>query len=416
MKIRILCRILPVFLFFPIFLTAQNAGRATPVTATDDPAELARIILDEILNVLPSPPAIHLKEDRTRLNAVATMENERRYIVYHPDFVRSFQKNAQTRWSVYALFAHEVGHHVRNHDFTRMNDCELRKRYEKEADYFAGEVLNLLCATLDEATAGFRALEAPKEGASCYPSPTRREAFVQNGWLEKDDYWRKERGKHPCEDVIRFPLNAGKNAKHNWARNPEAILKGRRMEILYDVLPNKDIEQYRVYLAVDPQSLLAPDPTHLDWVGDSTKPGPRRTLYWYYEKDGYLRDDVRKADFLGVVAYAPNKVPKRTKAWQRGAYIAGNVLGAAALGLGLNYLNQYKTPYDRYKTDRDPASYLDEGTTREAVYQDANKQYKLGQYLCYGGGALIVGCNISWYFRGKEHKRAKALRLIGPKF
>ena len=80
-------------------------------------------------------------------NALATKEGNQRYILYNTSFLEDFKKDARTKWAAYCVLAHEIGHHLNNHDF-ESNDSRQRKKMELEADVFAGGVLYTLGALL----------------------------------------------------------------------------------------------------------------------------------------------------------------------------------------------------------------------------------------------------------------------------
>ena len=386
---------------------AQRTQPVTPPPQTmADPGERVHLIVRDILEAGGYPTlAIRLREDRAVRNAMATLEGRERYIKYNPDFVAKFERDAQTQYATYALFAHEIGHHALNHDFLE-RDCGKRKKMELEADAFAGRVLNMLCITLEDATAGFRSMDQDVS-AGCYPPPSVREASASNGWLERDAYFRKI-GQHPCETQVPFPLRLGDRMRFNRSQNVQAVIKGNRMEIRYD-LP-KDISKFNVFFGVDPTAPLTP--RSLDWIGDSTQPGPGRILIWYFTEDGYTRAQVeKKSEWLGIVAYAPDRVPKPLSGGLRALQIGGVVAGAGLLGYGIALKLDACDLYKTYKNNRDPDAqiYTDPGKlSRPETFKKANRENKwaLG---CMVVGTAVTGLSTWWLVkRSQSNKRFKA--------
>ena len=384
--------------------TLGMAQNAASVPATADPGERVRLIVRDVLEAGGYPTLeIRLREDRVIRNAMATLEGRDRYIKYNPDFVAQFARNAQTQYATYALFAHEIGHHALNHDFAE-RDCGKRKKMELQADEFAGRVLNMLCIPLDDATAGFRSMDQDIS-TGCYPPPSVREAAVSNGWLERDAYFRKI-GQHPCETQIPFPLRLGDRLPFNRSQNVQGVIKGNRMIITYD-LP-KDVPSFRVFFSIENTAPLTP--RSLDWIGDSTLPGPG-TLIWNFTEDGYTRAQVeKKSQWLGIAAYAPEFVPKPYPGGLRAFHIGGLAVGAGVLGYGvllkLDACDLYKT----YKNNRDPdADFYTKGKlSRDDLFKKANRENKWA-LVSMAAGTIASGL-LTWRLikRSQSNKRFKA--------
>jgi len=82
--------------------------------------------------------------------------------------------------------AHEIGHHLNNHDF-EVTDSKKRKIMELQADKFAGGVLFLLGASLDESKAGIDLLQSKGESDTHPPARARAEA-IANGWKNSQEH------------------------------------------------------------------------------------------------------------------------------------------------------------------------------------------------------------------------------------
>jgi hypothetical protein len=118
-----------------------------------------------------------------RNNAAAdTCPDGRRYIFYDPAFVASAVKADGTKdWPRYALFAHEVGHHVLNHFLSGIRNTSAadQKRFELAADRVAGFTLAELGASVPDALASIVFIADPEETATHPGLCDRRRAFME---------------------------------------------------------------------------------------------------------------------------------------------------------------------------------------------------------------------------------------------
>lgn len=122
-----------------------------------------------------------LKEANCK-NALATSDGRHRYILYNPIFLQKFKMDVKSKWVGYCVLAHEIAHHLNNHDLETEVDT-ARKRQELEADKFAGYWLAKMGATLEEAQAGINSLPLENE-TKTHPPKTARLVAVTNGWTK----------------------------------------------------------------------------------------------------------------------------------------------------------------------------------------------------------------------------------------
>lgn len=125
-----------------------------------------------------------LRESNVK-NAVATVDNGQRVILYSVTFLEQFKADAKTKWAAYSVLAHEIGHHLNGHDFNE-KDPKKRKTMELEADKFSGGVLRTLGANLNEVRAGIESMTLPGE-TNTHPKKDARVAAVANGWKRQDE-------------------------------------------------------------------------------------------------------------------------------------------------------------------------------------------------------------------------------------
>lgn len=151
---------------------------------TYDASREALDIVEQIMkvNVLPQNFVVRSADCR---NALATTAGSQRYILYSTSFLENFKKEANTRWAAYCVLAHEIGHHLSNHNLSE-TDKRVRKRYELEADRFSGGMLYRLGATLDEAQAGINTFSLEGESET-HPAKSARLEAVAVGWKQAEE-------------------------------------------------------------------------------------------------------------------------------------------------------------------------------------------------------------------------------------
>lgn len=195
---------------------------------TFEPSSEADKIVKRILDAAGSLSykSFIVKESNVK-NALATTEGKDRYILYSTAFLEKFKGDAQTRWAAYTVLAHEIGHHLNNHDFSE-KDPKKRKSMELEADKFAGAVCRTLGATLQEALAGMESMPLDGE-SSTHPAKSARTAAIANGWKKQDEILG---GQHPESPAItdRMPPSPEKGKTETQPTDFSAVSKALRAQ------------------------------------------------------------------------------------------------------------------------------------------------------------------------------------------
>lgn len=144
----------------------------------------AKQIVERIMQVNVLPQNFIIKSADCN-NALATTIGKQRYILYSTAFLENFKKEANTKWAAWCVLAHEIGHHLSNHDL-EATDPKVRKQYELEADRFAGGVLFRLGASLEEAQAGINTFSLENASQTHPPKRARLEALAV-GWKQAEE-------------------------------------------------------------------------------------------------------------------------------------------------------------------------------------------------------------------------------------
>jgi hypothetical protein len=110
-------------------------------------------------------------------NAVATIIDNKRYILYDPRLLSISDKKSGNYWSSMSILAHEIGHHLSGH--TLSNGARLKA--ELEADKYSGYVLYKLGASKLEATTAINNFGTDYDTNS-HPSKQKRIDAIIQGW------------------------------------------------------------------------------------------------------------------------------------------------------------------------------------------------------------------------------------------
>src|SRR5690554_5349393 len=93
--------------------------------------------LDELKSITSfSGLPLNFKIYRANINnAVATIINDERYILYDSRLLDFANKQSDSFWSSISILAHEIGHHLSGHTLSQLTD---NHKSELEADEFSG--------------------------------------------------------------------------------------------------------------------------------------------------------------------------------------------------------------------------------------------------------------------------------------
>jgi hypothetical protein len=113
-------------------------------------------------------------------NAVATMIDNKRYIIYDPKLLSFTDEYSDSYWSSISILAHEIGHHLSGHT---LNTTISNHDVELQADKFSGFVLYKMGATQEQATNAMFLLGSEVDSES-HPNKKRRIQAILEGWNE----------------------------------------------------------------------------------------------------------------------------------------------------------------------------------------------------------------------------------------
>ena len=154
--------------------------------------------------------------------AEAFVEKDERLIFYNAEFMQGIAKKDHNYWSMVAILAHEVGHHIRLHTVIPGRDHE----FELEADYQAGFILRRLGASLEQTQVAFRTMGTDVATTS-HPARAQRVQAATLGWTDGGSGQPFTPPGPPAEAAKKQPTNAAEGAQKGSARAPEKALSTR---------------------------------------------------------------------------------------------------------------------------------------------------------------------------------------------
>ena len=366
------------------------------------PSRKAEKIVKEILDTVGMEKNFQLKVANVA-NARATEKNGTRYILYSERFLESFEISALTKWAGYSLLAHEIGHHVKRHDFSS-NDMDIRHRQELEADEFSARVLAKLGATTEEVLAGIRVYSGGGESAT-HPGSAAREDAIRKAFRNELETMEGTR------DLEKFFLALDQNAfrKNRWnlLKKAQAEIDDEKITIRYRI-PHALPGQYFKVCLLSNDGLIVPgmrDTGAIKGVGGMVPYQTEGLIVWNYRRlDGYSKLEVSKGGMLKVMAYDIYQQPQPPGKLKKASRWGFTVLGGAAIGYGIFQFIQGQNIYQVYKKITDPDDPVYRVESRSDRYKRANGHHLLGQYFGIGGGAL-ASLGIVLFVDTARHKR-----------
>jgi len=102
------------------------------------------------------------------------------YIAYNANWLLDVYQDTNSKWTLYAIIAHEVGHYALAHDRRSIGS---NHKIELAADEYAGEVLAKMGASLPDALAAYRSDKiGDHQGDDTHPPINKRLEAVEKGW------------------------------------------------------------------------------------------------------------------------------------------------------------------------------------------------------------------------------------------
>ena len=140
-------------------------------------------------------------------NAVATIIDNKRYILYDPRLLSFTDEQSGSYWSSMSILAHEIGHHLSGHTLTNKGS---NPHDELEADKYSGFVLYKLGASISQATKAIQTLGSDV-GSESHPAKRERIEAISKGWREANQ--TRFDGAIPPPPADNIPLDGTVNTE-----------------------------------------------------------------------------------------------------------------------------------------------------------------------------------------------------------
>lgn len=134
-------------------------------------------------------------------NAVATIIDNKRYILYDPKLLSNADQQSSSYWSSMSILAHEIGHHLSGHTITNKGSNPFD---ELEADQYSGFILYKLGASISQATQAIESLGSDKASMT-HPAKADRIKAILKGWNEANQ--TRYNGAIPPPPSDKFPFS-----------------------------------------------------------------------------------------------------------------------------------------------------------------------------------------------------------------
>ena len=171
--------------------------------------------LGKILSVVGASKRFIIAPCENINNALATINDGIRYILYDPKFLNSIS-DTSNYWANMSILAHEVGHHINGHTLGNSVSAYENKMIELEADEFSGFVMQKLGGTIKQATDAIASISSKGDDSySSHPNRTRRIAAITKGFNNAlDNQFIKEDKLDSWEEYYYRGLKSRKNGNH----------------------------------------------------------------------------------------------------------------------------------------------------------------------------------------------------------
>ncbi len=174
---------------------------------------------EEVLQSVGLQANFDLIETDVVPNAAAVIHEKRRVLAYNPKWLKAYE--GTSRWSMYGLLAHEIGHHLQGHTLLEGGS---KPPTELEADRFAGFVLGKLGATETDAVSLW--LTLPDAASASHPGKSQRVGVVKEGW-------RKATGAAP---PVKAPVQETRSDGFALPDSSTRLLSTRDIELMSPVM------------------------------------------------------------------------------------------------------------------------------------------------------------------------------------
>lgn len=338
-------------------------------------------------------------------NARASQKNGTRYVLYSQQFIELFKQKSQTYWSSYFLLAHEIGHHVLNHDFSGLDKSRSHIN-EFQADTFATRIMVNLGATYDETLAGINAFVKDPE-TSTHPAPSARAELIAISYRK----WSSRRTVFPTVNnptgknddnpgINKVSIHLDESCFKHWLNivySAAAEIDDEKITVKFEIPTEYIGKTLKVCFVSNDQNIIpgARTPGSLSGTGVVQPTSKTLTINWNYRMDYFVDPrQVSTAKLFRLYVFDTEKLPNKTVSYQDVIAKPMVVAGAGLLTWGVIEMSGGKKIYDN--------EYRINPTNQ--IYEQADKKYVRGQYIILGG-AILGGFGAWMWKKSADQKK-----------
>lgn len=149
------------------------------------PSKEIEKVLSEVSSFGPRPKVSFRLLSSNVANAAALVTKGQALILVNQQFMDRVKEDSKTGFSIKAILAHEVAHHVYGHTLSS-TPASSRRNEELQADFFSGMVLQQMGATLDEALAAVTQIDF-HTGSTTHPPKEVRKTAIVSGFKRPEE-------------------------------------------------------------------------------------------------------------------------------------------------------------------------------------------------------------------------------------
>lgn len=139
-------------------------------------------------------------------NCLATVKDGDAYILYDNNFLNKIKNNTSLgftekkinsknnnseEWTSITILAHEIGHHVNQHFGKNVSNTYSKNELELQADEYAGNILYILGATMEEGKQAYYSAAIPNEKTLEHPDKIARIKSFEEGFKKRSEKTNK---------------------------------------------------------------------------------------------------------------------------------------------------------------------------------------------------------------------------------
>ena len=206
------------------------------------------------------------------------------------------------------------------------------------------------------------------------------------------------------------------NKDYVWSKDDKSVT------IRFDLAVYKPGSYYNISLIATLNSKIVKAITTIGDIGNYIESGEGKQIIWDITADiGVLKlDDLLTVDVVAREVRSQAEIKSESK-WKKIASWGGIALGSGIAGYGLITELKAKDDYNTYRDNRYEISqvFIDQGMTRDELYEDANSRHKIAQTLMIGGGVVLVtGAAILVHdkFFKSDNQNVTVLPIVLPQY